>query len=79
MARKTTTEFSCDRCGRKVKSAKDLRRFQVVRVRHRRTGDEIAQADFCDSCESEFLAAVEPFFAAAELPSLHAMSRNEEE
>jgi hypothetical protein len=76
--RKVTTEFSCDRCGLKIKSAKQLQRFQIVQVKYRRMNDEYVSADLCEACESELLAAVEPFFGSADLPTLHAMSRSED-
>lgn len=76
--RKVTTEFSCDRCGRKVKTSKELQRFSVVQIRRGSKWNGAVHADFCEDCESEFLAAIEPFTPGDQLADLHAMSRSED-
>lgn len=52
MARKTTTVYSCDRCGKKVDRPKNLRRFDLSspRRRFREVNFEV-----CATCETEFL------------------------
>jgi ribosomal protein L34E len=79
MARKTTIEYSCDSCGRSVEGLRDLQRFTLQRTSASgRRNHVTATGDFCDECETRFLAAVEPFYPAEEIPRLHAMSREEE-
>lgn len=78
MGRKVTTEYTCDRCDLKVKTAKELQRFSVQKVNRGRRMNESVLADLCQPCESELLASLETFFAGDQLPELHSMSRAEE-
>lgn len=76
--RRTTVEYACDSCGKTVESQSDLQRFAITRVTWGGRRDATVSADFCSDCESGFLAAVEPYYPAEQIPHLHAMSRKEE-
>ena len=77
MARKVTTEYTCDRCGVKVKISRELQRFKFEKINRGRKYGPVVFADLCSPCESELLASLESFFAGENLPELHAMSREE--
>jgi hypothetical protein len=64
--RKSVTTFTCDGCGKKVESARDLRNFTLVLSRRGR-GWEFGHdswAELCDECEARLIATVEPILGS---------------
>ena len=68
--RKTT--YRCDVCGEAVPSRKDLVQLRVEKgprgYGYYNSNNVGVKADFCDSCEVKFLAALAPFYG--ETPEL---------
>ncbi len=53
MARKQTTTYECDTCGKKVENGKALRSILVEVSRHGRS-EAIERFDVCTSCQTNF-------------------------
>jgi hypothetical protein len=66
MARKTQTTYTCDGCGKKVGSARELAAFVLERIMPGRKWNLRAnKVDLCDTCEGNLIAAVEPILGAS--------------
>lgn len=76
--RKTTIEYSCDRCDRAVEQASELVRFSIERSTRGRRGPQSISMDLCQGCENDLLTTCKAVVPERDHPYLRAMSRTEE-
>lgn len=75
MARKTTTTYSCDACGKTVAKKAELHRFVIWDTDRRAQWTDSVATEVCDDCEPALIGSVGAFLPAEAREALETWRR----